>query len=89
VFNLIALIDIAIALTILEVVLIVALHRRSVRPSKLAPLIVNLGSGLALMFALRGAVHGWSEIVVVLCLAFAGYCHLADMRQRWRAARTS
>ena len=88
-FNLIVLIDIAIALTVLEVILILALHRRSVRPPKLAPMLVNLASGLALMFALRGAIHGWPAMFVVLCLAFAGCCHLTDMRDRWRAARMS
>jgi hypothetical protein len=81
------LIDIAIAITLLECVALLAYHRftgRGVVPRDVLP---NMAAGLALMVALRSALTGAGWAWVAASLALAGLAHVADLRRRWPAAR--
>jgi hypothetical protein len=78
------LIDIVIAVTLLEVLVLTVLHRRG--SSGLAPgnFLPTLASGLCLMFALRAALTaaGWGWVAAGLTLS--GLAHAVDLRRRWR-----
>jgi len=76
--------DIAIAITVLELVVLGALHvftRRGLHPHAWA---LNLFSGLLLMLALRSTLGGAAWHWPVMCLAASGMLHSADLWRRWR-----
>ena len=77
------LLDVVISVLLLEIVLLLAWHRRTgggVAPRALLP---NLLAGLCLMLALRAALTGAHAAWLALALAAAGAAHLFDLRQRW------
>jgi hypothetical protein len=78
------LIDIVIAVTLLEALVLAMLHRRG--GAGLAPgdFVPTLLSGLCLMFALRAGLSsaGWAWVATGLTLA--GLAHVVDLRRRWR-----
>lgn len=78
------LIDIVIAVTLLEGLLLVALHRRTGRGVAPRDFALNLASGLALMLALRAGLSsaGWGWVAGGLLAS--GLLHAADLRARWR-----
>jgi hypothetical protein len=85
--SVIALVDIAIALTLVEGVALYAYHRftgRGVAPRDFA---LNLFSGLCLMLALRFALSGIGWIGIATCLSAAGLAHAADIVRRWKRSR--
>ena len=78
------LIDLVIAITLLEAAAL-SLHHR-LTGSGVAPrdFIVNLVSGLCLMLALRGALGDAGSAWVLVPLALAGLTHAFDLSRRWR-----
>jgi hypothetical protein len=83
----VSLIDVVIAITLLEGLALAAYHRRT--GGGLAPMdfMPNLASGLALMLALRAglASAGWGW--VAMGLLASGLAHAVDLRRRWRRPR--
>jgi hypothetical protein len=77
-------VDLVLALTAIEAILVVAYHGRTGRGVAPAEFLGNLLSGVWLMLALRcalvGAWWGW----IALCLVGSLVAHLADLRRRWR-----
>jgi hypothetical protein len=80
------LIDLAIAITLFELVAFALYHWRTGRGMAPRDFLPNLGAGLALMFALRAGLSaaGWGWVAAGLMLA--GLAHAADVRRRWRRA---
>jgi hypothetical protein len=76
-------VDLVLALTAIEAILVVAYHGRTGRGVAPAEFLGNLLSGVWLMLALRcalvGAWWGW----IALCLVGSLVAHLADLRRRW------
>jgi hypothetical protein len=79
------LLDIAIAITLVEVLLLWLYHRYT--GAGLAPraYLFNVTAGLALMLAARFSLAGLPWVWALVCLLLAGLAHLADMRRRWPA----
>lgn len=78
------LIDLVIAITVLEGLALTAWHRRTGRGMAPVEFWPNLASGLALMLALRAALGGLPWGFVAAGLLAAGLLHAADLRRRWR-----
>jgi RsiW-degrading membrane proteinase PrsW (M82 family) len=78
-------VDLVLALMVVEGVLLAIYHRRRGRGIPAAGLVANLLAGGCLLLAVRAALThaGWP--VVSLWLAAALLAHLADLRSRWRA----
>ena len=77
-------VDLAIAITVVEGAALTAYHRstgRGVHPRDFA---VNMGSGLCLMLALRFALTGANWTIVALCLSASGVAHAFDLWRRWQ-----
>lgn len=80
------LIDLVIAITLLEAAVLALYHRRTGRGIAPHDLVPALGAGLALMLALRAALGDAAWTWVAAALLAAGVAHLADMRRRWKRA---
>jgi hypothetical protein len=84
-FSVIAIVDFAIAVAIVETLVLVLRHRRTGRGIAPADLLPNIAAGLCLMLALRAALAqaawGW----IVLPLAASGVAHALDLRRRQQA----
>ncbi len=65
-----------------------AYHRRTGRGIAPHDLFPSLGSGLALMLALRAALVDAAWMWVAGALLAAGVAHVADMLRRWNRAAT-
>lgn len=78
------LVDAVIVLTVLEIVGLGWLYRRSGRGVPPQEIRLNLLSGLALMVALRAALADADQAIIVVMLALAGLLHGLDIRNRWR-----
>jgi hypothetical protein len=79
-------IDLVIALTCGEGVVLALFHRltgRGIKPSEFLP---NLFAGLGLMLALRRVLSGGSWSVAALYLLIALIAHLVDLGLRWSRA---
>lgn len=79
------LIEIVIAITLLEGVALAAYHRltgKGVAPGEFG---ANLLSGLCLMLALRAALGGGGWSWTALLLATAGLIHAGDLWRRWKS----
>ncbi len=77
-------IDVALAMTALEALLVTGYFRRTGRGVPPAEFLGNLASGVCLMLALRCGVTGAAWPWVAVFLAAALVAHLADLRRRWR-----
>ena len=78
------LIEIVIAVTLLEGVALTVYHRisgKGVAPREFA---ANLVSGLCLMLALRGVLAGSGWGWTALLLLGSGLVHASDLWQRWK-----
>jgi hypothetical protein len=78
------LVDIVIALTVLEAIVLALWHGRTGGGLAAGDYALNLASGLWLMLALRSALVGAGAIWIALCLTAAGIAHSADIWRRWR-----
>ena len=78
------LIDVVIAVTVLEALVLTVVHRRSGRGLAPAEFLPTLASGLCLMFALRAGLTsaGWGWVAAGLMLS--GLAHAVDLRRRWQ-----
>jgi hypothetical protein len=79
------LIDIVIAVTVIEWVLLSWWHRRTGRGIPMSELQGTLMAGFYLMLALRASMVAAPWYVVALLLLGAGLTHAADMWRRWSA----
>lgn len=79
------LIDIVIAVTLLEWAVLSWWHRRTGRGISMSELRDTLFAGLYLMLALRASILAAPWYVVALLLLAAGLSHAADMWRRWHA----
>lgn len=77
-------VDIAIALALLEGLAVALYRHRTGRGPALRPFLVNLAAGLCLMLALRAALvgAGWGWVAVALVGSLLA--HAADLAWRWR-----
>ena len=78
------LVDLVIAVTLLEAAALAVYHARTGRGLAPRDFAANLGAGLALMLAVRAALAGAAWTWVAAGLAAAGLAHLLDLRRRWR-----
>ena len=81
------LIDLVIAITVLEGVALALYHWRTGRGMSPRDFVPNLIAGLALMLALRAGQAAAPWFWVGLALMAAGLAHAADLRRRWRGGR--
>ena len=79
------LIDIVIACTLLEWLGLSVWYRYSGRGLAPTELRLTLLSGLCLMLALRCALSGLPQYLVMLFLCAAGATHAVDIRRRWKS----
>ncbi|MEO0315091.1 MAG: hypothetical protein RI928_1547 [Pseudomonadota bacterium] len=79
------LIDIVIAVTVIEWVLLTWWHRRTGRGIPMSELRATLMAGLYLMLALRASMVSAPWYLVALLLLAAGLSHAADLWRRWSA----
>ena len=79
-------IDLVLAIVVVETLCLVAWRLRTGSGPPVAALAVNLLSGAALMLALRAALvqAGWIWVAVPLCVSFV--VHLGDLALRWERA---
>jgi hypothetical protein len=77
-------IDLALGITLAEVLLLGLWVQITGRHAWFRCYLINLGSGLCLMFALRTSLNdsGWQ--MPSLWLAMSGMLHIADLWSRWR-----
>ncbi len=78
------LLDLVIAVLLLEIAALLAWHWRTGRGLAPRALLPNLLAGLCLMLGLRAVQAGGHGAWLVAALAASGLAHLVDMRQRWR-----
>ncbi len=78
-------IDIVIACTLLEWCGLFLWYRFTGRGLAPVELRFTLLSGLCLMFAVRCALSGLPQFLVMLSLCAAGATHIADIRRRWKS----
>lgn len=76
-------VDLILALMMLEGALLLAYRLRTGRGLAPADLAVNLLAGACLLLALRGALVGAGWGWIAICLAAALPAHLADLRRRF------
>lgn len=81
-------VDIVLAVLVLEVVLLAYWHRRTGRGIAALPAVLNAGAGGSLAMALRAALTdgGWQWITVWLLSALV--FHTADLLRRWSGEET-
>jgi len=82
------LIDLVIAFTLVEAVVLVLYHRASGRGVAPRDFLTNMVSGLCLMLALRCVVRDAGASWVALSLLAAGGAHGTDLWLRWRRGAT-
>ena len=78
------LIDLVIAVTVLEGLALAAYHWRTGRGMAPRDFVPNLAAGLALMLALRAGQSSAAWHWVAMALMAAGLAHATDLRRRWQ-----
>eukprot|EP01041_Mallomonas_annulata_P039194 gene39194-62828_t len=78
------LVDLVIALTVLEGLALALYHRATGRGIAPQDYALNLVSGLCLMLAVRAAVSDVPWPWIAVCLSASGLAHGWDMVRRWR-----
>lgn len=78
-------VDLILALVVLEALLLSMLWVRTSRGIPPVPLIVNLAAGAFLLLALRAALTDGGTMAVGGFLMLALPAHLADLALRWRS----
>ena len=84
-FDATRLIDLVIAFSLLEWLLLAQWYRRSGRGLAPDALRWMMLPGLCLMLAARTAISGAPWYLMALLLAAAGLTHIADLRRRWKS----
>jgi hypothetical protein len=78
-------VDLVLALVVLEALLLSMLWVRTSRGLPPVPLIVNLAAGAFLLLALRAALTDGGTVAVGGFLLLALPAHLVDLALRWRS----
>jgi hypothetical protein len=78
------LIDLVLAVVIIEAAVLIVVWRRSRRGIAPSDLLPNLCAGAFLLLALRATLAGGGWMIASTCLAAAGLAHLIDLYRRWR-----
>lgn len=76
-------VDLIVALTVVEWLALAAYHRSTGRGIAALDLLGNLLAGVFLLLALRGALLGAGWGWIGLALAAALIAHLSDLGRRW------
>ena len=76
------LIDIIIAITLLEVTVLLVYHHQTKRGLKPRDYLFNVASGLCLMLALRCSLSGAAWYFISIWLMAAGLAHVTDIAMR-------
>jgi hypothetical protein len=76
-------VDLAIALTLLELIGLIVYRVRTGRGIEASKLVTALASGLLLMLGLRAALTGADWLWIALALSASGAVHLLDLKNRW------
>jgi hypothetical protein len=76
-------VDLVLAVMLLEVGLLLAYRHRTRRGLSAAELLSVLVPGVFLLLALRGALVGAGSLLIAGCLVAALVAHLADVARRW------
>lgn len=74
-------VDVALAITAVELIILLVLRRQAARVARFA-VLANVGAGLCLMLAVRAALVGAAWPWLAACLAAAGAAHVADLALR-------
>jgi hypothetical protein len=82
-------IDLIIAMVVIEAVAIGWYHRRTGKGPALSTVLANLLSGTALLLALRLALVGSAWYWIACSLLLALVAHAADLGRRWSGAPSS
>jgi hypothetical protein len=82
-----SLVDIVIAITLIECCVLVAYRRSTGSGVALPDFVVNMVSGLCLMLALRCMAVDAGTALVAAFLVAAGVAHFTDIAMRWRRAK--
>lgn len=82
-----AIVGLAIAVLIVEMLVLATIHARTGRGIAARQLAGNFLAGVFLLLALRAALAGAGVTWVALCLGAALVAHAADLRSRWRPER--
>ncbi len=77
------LVDAVIAITLIELVVLLAHHRRTGRGLAPRDLLPDVGAGLCLMLGLRAVLAGAAWPWLPLCMAGAGLLHLVHLIRCW------
>lgn len=78
------LMDLVLAITIFEGLLLAAYHHRTGRGLAPADYALNMVAGMCLMLALRAVLAGAADPWVLLFLMASGVAHGSDLALRWR-----
>lgn len=78
------LVDVILALVVVEVAALVWFRRRTGRGPEPLGLLATAAAGGCLLLALRAALADADPIWIAAALAGAGLAHLADLARRWR-----
>jgi hypothetical protein len=74
----------AIVITIIEVLVLIWLHRHGHRGVAASYFVITLCSGLCLMLAVRSVLVSSAAFITGLWLIAAGAAHLTDFWRRWK-----
>lgn len=77
-------VDLIVALVVVEAVALIALHRARQRGPGIASIIAMLVPGVCLLLALRAALTAAPWTTIALWLAAALVAHMADVAHRMR-----
>jgi hypothetical protein len=81
-------IDIVIAVTLLECAALIFYHRLTRRGLAPKDYLLNLAAGFCLMLALRSALTDAGWVWMALCLMAAGLAHGTDLWTRWKRSKS-
>jgi hypothetical protein len=80
-------VDIALAILVVEAVLLVLLAQQGRIGLSGMSIALIAGAGIGLLLALRGAMTGAAAHWQAMALAFAGFCHVLDVLRRIQGRR--
>jgi hypothetical protein len=83
------LVDVAMVLTLLELIGLIIYRRRTGRGIDGSKLVITLANGLFLMLGLRAALTGADWPWIALALSASWATHLLDLKSRWPRRRFS
>ena len=78
------LVDVALGITVLEVIVLLVLRQRTGRGISPRAVLANIGAGLFLMLAVRAALVDAPWPWLAGLFAAAGAAHAVDLALRWR-----